>query len=134
LNFRRLERGGFFFSLMNSAPAPATWRYWPRSAALSRVNFFTSGWQNFPTELFHERAGRRQIRKTPAKIDFAFSNNSPSMANLNFSRPVKVHYPAAQFDVQFVINDGKPNDVGKFTLAYDHFFGGPSAHRRPSSD
>jgi hypothetical protein len=88
---------------MNSAPAPATWRYWPRSAALSRVNFF-------------KRAGRRQIRKTPAKINFAFSNNFPSMANLNFSRPVKVHYPAAQFNVQFVINDGKPNDVGIFTL------------------
>jgi hypothetical protein len=86
--------------------APAAWQYSPRSAALSRVNFFTSGWQKFPTELFHERAGRRQIRKTPAKIDLAFSNNSPSMANLNFSRHVKVHYPAAQFDVQFIINDG----------------------------
>jgi len=53
------------------------------------------------------------------------------MANLNFSRPVKVHYPAAQFDVQFVINDGKPNDVGIFTLVYDRFFGGSSAHSTP---
>jgi hypothetical protein len=50
------------------------------------------------------------------------------MANLNFSRRVKVHYPAAQFDVQFIINDGNPNDVGIFTLVYDRFFGGSSAH------
>ena len=87
---------------------------------LSRVSFLMFGWQNFSTELFYEPAGIGQGRKTPAKIDLAVSNNSPSMPHLNFSRLVKVCYPAAQFDIQF-INDGKPDDVGMFTLVYDRF-------------
>jgi hypothetical protein len=72
--------------------------------------------QNFSVELFHERAGRLQIRKTPPKIDLAFSNNSPSIPRLNFSRPVKVHHPAAHFDIQFIIYDEKLNDAGILLL------------------
>jgi hypothetical protein len=36
---------------------------------------------------------------------------------------MKVHYPAAQFDIQFIIDDGKPDDVGIFTLVGDRFPG-----------
>jgi hypothetical protein len=58
-----------------------------------------NGLRSFSAELFHERVGRGQTGKTPPKIDFVFSNNSPSMPRLNFSRPVKVHHPTAQFDI-----------------------------------
>jgi hypothetical protein len=75
--------------------------------------------KNFPAELFFEHAGHVQIRKTPPKIDLAFSDNSPSIPRLNFSRPVKVHHPAAHFDTQFTINNEKLDDVGIFTLVCD---------------
>jgi hypothetical protein len=65
--------------------------------------------QNFSVELFHERAGRLQNRKTPPIIDLAFSNNSPSIP-LNFPRSVKAHHPAVHSDVQFIINDEKLDD------------------------
>jgi hypothetical protein len=91
------------------------------SAAPSASSPF--GLRNFSAKLFHERAGRVQIGKTPAKIILAFSNNSPSMPRLNFSRPVKVHYPAAQFDIQFIIGNGKLDDVRIFSLFCDRFFG-----------
>jgi hypothetical protein len=74
------------------------------------------GVQNFSVELFHKCAGRGQIGKTPPKIDLAFSNNYPSMPNLNFFRPVKVRHPAAQFDIQWTISDDKLDDVRIFLL------------------
>jgi hypothetical protein len=75
--------------------------------------------QNFSVELFHERAGRLQIGKTPPKIDVASFNNSSSIPRLNFSRAVKVQHPPAHFDIQFIINDEKLDDVGIFTLVCD---------------
>jgi hypothetical protein len=73
----------------------------------------------FSAELFHEVAGSGKIGKTPPKIDLVFSNNSPSVPRLDLSRPVKVHYPAGQFEIQFIISDEKLNDVGIFTLVCD---------------
>jgi hypothetical protein len=52
--------------------------------------------------------------KTPPIIDVAPSNDSPSMSRLNFSRPMKVQHPAAQFDIQSIIIDDKLDDVGIF--------------------
>jgi hypothetical protein len=75
--------------------------------------------QNFSVELFHERAGRLQIRKTPPKMDLAFSNDSPSIPCLNFSRPVKVHHLAPHFDIRFIINDEKLDNVGILLLVCD---------------
>jgi hypothetical protein len=49
----------------------------------------------------------------------AFSNNSSSIPRLNFSRPVKVHHPAAHFDIQFIINDEKLDNVGILLLGCD---------------
>jgi hypothetical protein len=69
--------------------------------------------------LFYERLGRAQIGKTPPKIDLSFCDNSQSMAHLNFAQSVKVHYPAAHFEVQFIIGDDKLDDVGIFTLVCD---------------
>jgi hypothetical protein len=89
-----------------SAIALASFAMSPRSAAPRRgVASSPFGLQNFSVELFHERAGRLQIRKTPPKIDLAFSNNSPSIPCLNFSRPVKVHHPPPHFDIQFIVRD-----------------------------
>jgi hypothetical protein len=79
------------------------------------------GLQNFSVELFHERAGRLQIRETPPKIDSAFSNDSPSIPYLNFSRPVKVHHPPVHFDIQFIVGDKKLDDVGIPLLVCDCF-------------
>jgi hypothetical protein len=79
--------------------------------------------QNFTAELFPERLGRRQIGKTPSKKDLAFSNNSPSMPRRNFSRCVKVHHSAAQFDFQFIASDNKLDDVGIFPLVCGRFLG-----------
>jgi len=72
--------------------------------------------------LFPERAGRGQIGKTPSKKDLTFSNNSPSMPRRNFSRPVKMHHSAAQFDVQFIASYDKLDDVGIFPLVCGRFF------------
>ena len=83
------------------------------SRALASSQF---GLQNFSVELFHERIGRGQIGKTPPKIGLPFSDNSPSMSRLNFSRPVKVRHSAAQFDIQYVTSDAKLDDVRIFTL------------------
>jgi hypothetical protein len=44
----------------------------------------------FSVELFHERAGRDQIRKTPAKIRLAFLQNYMAVSRLDVSRIVKV--------------------------------------------
>src|SRR5262249_24525186 len=56
---------------------------------------------------------------TLPKVDLVFYDNSPSVPHLNFSGVVKVHYPAAQLDVQFVFRDGKLDDVGIFALVFD---------------
>src|SRR5262249_20153268 len=72
--------------------------------------------QKLSTELFHERAGRRQIGKTPSKIDLTFTNNPTSMTRLNFARPMKAHYAAAEFDIQFIIGDWDLDDVRIFGL------------------
>jgi|SRR6516225_5769605 hypothetical protein len=90
------------------------------------------GLQNFSAELFPERAGRVRIRKAPPKIDFAFSNNCPSMSRLNFSRPVKVHDPAAQFDIQFITSDDKLEDVGILLLVCDRLPVKSLAHIMPA--
>jgi hypothetical protein len=77
------------------------------------------GLQKFSAELFSESGGRVRIEKTPPKINLAFSDNSPSIPRPNFSRPMKVHHPAAHFDIQFIINDEKLDDVGIFILVRD---------------
>jgi hypothetical protein len=43
------------------------------------------------------------------------------MPRLNFSRIVKVHDPAAHFDIQFIIGDDKLDDVRIFNLVCDRF-------------
>jgi hypothetical protein len=77
--------------------APAASRRSPQSAAPHRA-LASSPFelQNFSVELFHKRAGRLQIRKTPPIIDLAFSNNSPYIPCLNFPRSVKAHNPAVR--------------------------------------
>ena len=75
--------------------------------------------QKLSTELFHERAGRRQIGKTPSKIDLTFTNSPTSMTRLNFARPMKAHYAAAEFDIQFIIGDWDLDDVRIFPLVCD---------------
>jgi hypothetical protein len=112
-----MRRGHFIYST-----AVATSLCSPQSAAPHRA-FASSpfGLQNLSVELFHERAGCLQIRKTPPKIDLAFSNNSPSIPCLNFSRPVKVHHPATHFDIQFIVGDDKFDDVGIPLLVCDCF-------------
>jgi hypothetical protein len=77
--------------------------------------------RNCSAELFHERLGRNQLGKTPPKIDLIFSNNSSSMPRLNFSRPVKVHHPAAKFDIQFIAIDDKLDNVRILILVCDRF-------------
>jgi hypothetical protein len=72
---------------------------WPRCAAPHPASASSPFGLQFSAELFHERAGRDQIGKTPPKIDFVSSNNCPSMPRLYFSRLMKVHHPAAQFDI-----------------------------------
>jgi hypothetical protein len=83
------------------------------------MSFTVQGLQNFTVELFHKRTGRGQIGKTPSKIDFVSSNNSPSLPRLNFSRTVKIHHLAAQFDTQFISRDEKLDDIGIFPLVCD---------------
>jgi hypothetical protein len=68
----------------------------------------------FSTELFYERASRGQIRKTPPKIDLFFYDNSPPVPHLNFPRPVKLRHSAVYFEIQYIIGDGKLDDVGIF--------------------
>jgi hypothetical protein len=77
--------------------------------------------RNCSTKLFHELTGRGCLGKTPPKTDLAFSNNSPSVPRLNFSRPVKVHHPAAKFDIQFIAIDDKLDNVGILILVCDRF-------------
>jgi hypothetical protein len=105
--------------------------FFPVHAAPHRASAFWT-LQNFSTKLFHERASRGQIGKTPPIIDFVSSNNSPSMSRLNFSRPVKVHHPTAQFDIQFIFSDEKLDDVGIFSLVCDRLPTGLLAHITPS--
>jgi hypothetical protein len=88
LDRRYRQRGCDFSSSGNLAKFTAILRASSRASALSG-----NALQNFSAELFHERAGRGQIGKAPPKIDLAFYNNPPSVPGLNFSRPVKVHYP-----------------------------------------
>jgi hypothetical protein len=88
--------------------------------------------QNFSVELFPKRAGGGQIGKTPPIIDVAPSNDSPSMSRLNFSRPMKVQHPAAQFDIQHIIIDGKLDDVGIFPLVCDRLPATLLAHITPA--
>ena len=45
------------------------------------------------------------------------------MPRRNFSRPVKVHHSAAQFDFQFIASDNKLDDVGIFPLVCGRFLG-----------
>src|SRR5262245_18446732 len=90
--------------------------------AIRRASSRSASWfflQNFSAELFLERAGGLRIGKTPPKVDLVFYDNSPSVPHLNFSGVVKVHYPAAHLDVQFVFRDGKLDDVGIFALVFD---------------
>jgi hypothetical protein len=89
-------------------------------AAIRRVLGSSPKWlRNLTTELFNKRASRVRIRKTPSKKEFTFSNKSPSMPRLNFSRPVKVQHPAAHFDIQYIIVEDKLDDVGIFPLVCD---------------
>jgi hypothetical protein len=80
-----------------------------------------NGLQNNSAELFRELAGRGQIGKAPAKIALTFSNHSPAVPRLNFSRPVKLHDPAAEFDIQFIAGNDKVHDVRIFFLVCDRF-------------
>jgi hypothetical protein len=64
----------------------------------------------------HNGGSRRHIRKAPPKIDLVFSDNSPSVSNLNLSRLVKAHHPATHFDIQFVGIAGKLDDVRIFAF------------------
>ena len=65
-----------------------------RSAAPHHARgFWTFGLQNFSAELFHECAGRRQVRKTPAIIRFAFLQSSMPVPRLDVSSIMKVHDP-----------------------------------------
>jgi hypothetical protein len=75
--------------------------------------------RKFSAEPFLESGGHVRIGKTPPKINLAFSNNSPAVPRLNFSRRVKVHHPAAHFEIQYIIGDDKLDDVGIFTLVCD---------------
>jgi hypothetical protein len=85
-------------------------------------------------KFFDEGSGACRIGKAPSKINFALSNNSPSMPRLNFSRPVKGQNAAAHFDIQFIISYDKLNDVGIFTLVCDGPAGGWLAHNSPPDD
>jgi hypothetical protein len=82
----------------------------------------------FSTELFYERASRGQIRKTPPKIDLFFYDNSPPVPHLNFPRPVKLRHSAVYFEIQYIIGDGKLDDVGIFALVFDRLRGEWLAH------
>jgi hypothetical protein len=68
------------------------------------------------TKLLSEITSRHQIGKAPPIGDLAFSNDSPSMPRLNMSQLMKVDYPAAQLEIQFVGRDGKLHDVRVFSL------------------
>jgi hypothetical protein len=89
----------------------------------------------FSTELFYERASRGQIRKTPPKIDLFFYDNSPPVPHLNFLRPVKLRHSAVYFDIQYIIGDGKLDDVGIFALVFDRLLhhNGPCVYLRMNS-
>ena len=125
------------------APAPAAWRYSPRSVApwpdVRRARLYkiakpprrtaprrSASWpfrlaalRKFSAELFHKSVGCDKIGKTPPKINFTFYDDSPSVPRLNFYRAVKVDNPAAQFDVQFIVRNGKLGDVGMLPLVCD---------------
>jgi hypothetical protein len=75
--------------------------------------------RKFSAELFHKSVGCDQIGKTPPKINFTFYDDSPSVPRLNFYRAMKVDNPAAQFDVQFIVRNGKLGDVGMLPLVCD---------------
>jgi hypothetical protein len=62
------------------------------------------------TEPFDKSPRRRQIRKAQTKIGLAFSNNSPSVSDLNLSRPMEIHHSAVQLDTQFASIDEKLDD------------------------
>src|SRR6516165_8117439 len=65
-----------------------------RSAAPHHARgFWKFGLQNFSAELFHECLGRRQVRKTPAIIRFAFLQSSMPVPRLDVSSIMKVHDP-----------------------------------------
>jgi hypothetical protein len=90
--------------------------------------------RNLTAELFNKRASRVRIRKTPSKKELTFSNNSPSMPRLNFSRPVKVQHPAAHFDIQYIIIEDKLDDVGIFPLVCDCLPVKSLGHITPAGD
>jgi hypothetical protein len=52
------------------------------------------------------------------------------MSRLNFARPVKVHYAAAQSGIQFIIGDCDLDDAGIFALVC-HRLPGRLAHNEP---
>jgi hypothetical protein len=62
------------------------------------------------TKLFDERSRRCEIGKAPTKIGLPSLNNSPSVSDLNPSRSMEIHHPAAQLDTQFVGIDEKLDD------------------------
>jgi hypothetical protein len=45
------------------------------------------------------------------------------MPRRNFSRHVKAHHSAAQFEVQFIASDDELDDVGIFHLVFGRFLG-----------
>jgi hypothetical protein len=56
------------------------------------------------------------------------------MPRLNFSRPVKVQHSPAHFDIQFIINDEKLDDVGIFTFVCDRLPVKSLGHITPAGD
>src|SRR5262249_21099771 len=87
-----------------------------RCAAIHHASASLFGWQKLSTELFHESVRRGQIGKTPPKIDLIFAGKPTSMPRLNFARPMKIHYPVAEFDIQFIIVECDLDDVRIFVL------------------
>ena len=108
-----------YFRVRTSATALAAFAI---SAAIRRTLSRSASYffcRTSPPKLLLERAGGLRIGKTPPKIDLVFYDNSPSVPHLNFSGTVKVDYPAAHLDVQFVFRNGKLDDVGIFALVFD---------------
>jgi hypothetical protein len=71
--------------------AAAAWRCSPRSA----LPHLASRFADCPTKQLDERASRWQIGKAPAKIDFIFFANLPSVPHSYLSQRVKSDNPTA---------------------------------------
>jgi hypothetical protein len=85
---RQLRREGPFAQSANHSGC------WPHRASATSP-FGLGAACKFSAELFHERAGRDQIGKTPAKIRLAFLQNYMAVSRLDVSRIVKVQDPTA---------------------------------------